>query len=123
MYTSKQVQMWQMPLASEWLDITLDKLIKGATITSENFEEALYKERDIFIESLDKRFEDALGIIKGRLKKKSNKGITIVKTSQMVSYCRELSVPLKETTEALLSRGIICNYSKNGKGYPYRFNK
>jgi hypothetical protein len=59
--------------------------------------------------------------IKAKLTKRRKKRGTIVKEEQMKSYCRELGLDFTETTLALLNKRIIAKYSKNGKGYPYRF--
>lgn len=123
MLEGRQIEMWQVPLATKWLDKTLDKLTKDATITAYNFEDAMDKETVVFMKSLETAFIDAMNTIKGRLKKKSNKGVTIVKKSQIIAYCRELGIPFEGTTKALLNNGIICKYSKNNKDYPYRFNR
>ena len=119
----RQIEMWQVPLATRWLDKTLDKLTNDVTITADNFEEAMERETVVFMKSLDTIFEDSLHIIKGRLKKKSNKGVTVVKKTQIIAYCRELGIPFEETTKVLLNNGIICKYSKDSKDYPYRFNR
>ena len=53
---------------------------------------------------------------------KANKGITIVKETQMKAYCKEFNLDFVLTTRDLLCRGVMVKYSSRRKGYPYRSN-